>query len=73
MKTMLATDIYVVESGTVAGQDVDGNDLIVTDENAVCCGLSMWVTEKVFQEIKSRTAPPENGGDYIEIKEKPVD
>lgn len=73
MKTMLATDIYVVEPGTKIGHDHEGHPLVVTDENAVCCGLSMRVTEKVFQEIKSRTAPPENGGDYVEIKEKPVD
>lgn len=48
--------VYCVPSGTVVGQDDQGNDMIVTDTAAINRGNKWWVTERLFDLIKSKTA-----------------
>ncbi len=48
--------VYCVPSGTVVGQNDDGQDMIVTDTTAVNKGNKWWVTEKLFNQIKAKTA-----------------
>lgn len=59
---MIGMDIRVVASGTEIGKDKDGAPLIVTDQNAVTSACCMWVTEKVFEELKARSTEAKDWG-----------
>lgn len=49
----LGMSILVVASGTVVAQDKDGIDLIVTDDNAVTNGKTIWVTQHKYELLKA--------------------
>lgn len=46
--------VKVVDPGTVVGQDNAGNDMVVTDTNAVTNGHRMWVTQAVWDKMKEK-------------------
>ena len=59
---MVGMDVYVVASGTEVGKDERGAPLIVTDQNAVTSACCMWITEKVFEELKARSTEAKDWG-----------
>lgn len=48
--------IEVVAPGTVIAKDAYGNDMIVTDNSAVFNGPKVWVTQKIYDALKAKTA-----------------
>lgn len=49
-----AMTIRMVEAGTEF-ENPDGSRHIVTDNNAVANGRTLYVTERIFDEIKARS------------------
>lgn len=50
-----AMTIRMVEAGTEI-ENPDGSRHIVTDNNAVSNGRTLYITERLFDEIKARSA-----------------
>ena len=59
-----AMTIRMVEAGTEF-ENPDGSKHIVTDNNAVRNGSTLYVTERIFDEIKARSVrrTGQGGGD----------
>jgi hypothetical protein len=54
MNASWGLQVHVVDPGTVIGKDAEGQDMVVTDENAVMNGFRMWVTKKVYAKLQEK-------------------
>ncbi len=51
---LIGMTVTEVDAGTVVGKDADGNDMVVTETNAVVNGSRVWVTPRQYALIKAK-------------------
>lgn len=53
MSSYLGMRIVCVAIGTIVGQDQAGNDMVVTETEAVSDGRTVWLTDRQFELLKA--------------------